>query len=382
MPLEVIWHAPVYDPSGYASCARDYIFALHEAGVKVKVQPVTFWSPIATPAVTGEKLALLKSLENTVVSSTCPRVNHFVPDLYKHLDPKRNEIGYTVFETSTIPSHWVDKMFRMAHILCPCNFNVETFENGGFNRNRMSVIPHIVDTNFWNSENYSPLDLTANGKLPKKEFYFLSIMDVTHRKGWDILLRAYLREFEGNDNVGLVFKGYFGGVSENHKKNLITRLQDFGKKLSLKKPPDIIFYGDILDQMDLPRLYKACNCSVSPHRGGGWELFCSESMAMGMPTIATGWSGNMEFMNKENSYLIDVLEFKTIDDEMTKITPNYKNQKWAEPSEANLRQLMRYVYENRNEAKQKGIIAREHLQKNFNKKVIADKLIEVIKRFS
>ncbi len=382
MSPQVIWHAPVYDPSGYASCARDYIFALHEAGVEVKVQPVTFWSPITTPAVSGAKYDLLKALEQTKVSDTCPRVWHMVPDLYKNLDMKRNEIGYTVFETSSIPENWVEKMYRMSHILCPCEFNIETFEKGGFNKNRMTVIPHIVNTEFWDPERYTALDLTANKRIPPKNYYFLSIMDVTHRKGWDILLRAYLREFEGVNDVGLVFKGYFGGVSANHKKNLIARLQDFGKKLGLRHPPDIIFYGDILDQNDLPRLYKSCDCAVSPHRGGGWELFCSEAMAMGLPTIATGWSGNMQFMNQENSYLIDVLDFRVINDEMTRITPNYKNQKWAEPSEAHLRQLMRHAYENQNEAKNRGVIARQYLQKNFNKHVIADKLIEVIQRFS
>jgi hypothetical protein len=120
MALEVIWHAPVYDPSGYASCARDYIFALHDAGVKVKVQPVTFWSPIAQPALSGERFELLKSLEHTEVSNTCPRVWHMVPDLYKKLDTNRNEIGYTVFETAGVPDNWIEKMNRMAHMLIPC----------------------------------------------------------------------------------------------------------------------------------------------------------------------------------------------------------------------------------------------------------------------
>lgn len=269
-PLEIVWHAPVYDPSGYASCARDYIFALHEAGVKVKVQPVTFWSPIATPAVTGEKLELLKSLENTEVSPTCPRVWHMVPDLYKKLDPKRPEIGYTVFETDGLPPNWLEPMNKMNEILVPCHFNLDTFENGGFNRNKMTVVPHVVDTEFLNPDNYTPIDFTANGILPKKDFYFLTVMDVTHRKGWDIMLRAYLREFAGDNNIGLVFKGYFGGVTENHKKNLITRLQDFCKKLRIQNPPDIIFYGDILDGVDIPRLYKGADCFLSSNRGEGW----------------------------------------------------------------------------------------------------------------
>jgi len=236
----------------------------------------------------------------------------------------------------------------------------------------MRVIPHIVDTDLFNPD-VTPLDIPI-----KKDFYFLVVMDVTHRKGWDILLRSYLREFKGNRDVGLVFKGYFGGVGEQQKRNLINKLRAFRDSLNIHNPPDIIFFGDIMDQIDMPRLYKACQCFVLPHRGEGWGLTLSQAMSMGMPTIGTGWSGNLEFMNKDNSYLIDVLEFREINDEMVKITPNYNGQKWAEPSELHLRSLMRTVYDNYEDAKKKGIQARQDMVNNFTWKPITDKIKEAL----
>ena len=49
----------------------------------------------------------------------------------------------------------------------------------------------------------------------------------------------------------------------------------------------------------------ACDCYVSLHRSEGFGLTMAEAMAIGKPVIATGYSGNLDFMNAENSYLVD-----------------------------------------------------------------------------
>jgi len=370
MSHEIIWYGPTYDPSGYSSCCREYIYALHNAGVKVKLAPVSFWSPITTSAVSGNEYKLLKEMENTEVSEYAPMTHHVVPDIYRIPNSsKRKHIGYTVFETDGLPPAWVPIMNKCSAIWTPTSFNKATFSVSGIPRERIAVIPHIVRTDKYDPDKVDPIKITI-----EREFYFLTIMDVTHRKGWDILLRAYLREFKGNRNVALVFKGYYGGVSEQHKKNLMSKLRKFRDELQIKNPPDVIFFGDILDNQDLPKLFKACHCYVSPARGEGWGLNSSDAMAMELPTILTGWSGFTEYANNDNAYLIDVLDYKEIGEEMEKITPNYRHQKWAEPSEAHLRQLMRRVYENYGEAKEKARKGRQDLIQNFSASVIANKI--------
>ena len=268
---EVIWHAPAYDPSGYATCARDYIFALHRLGVKIRYEPVRFWSPISVAAVSGKEMQILKSLETVQVSKSAPKVHHTVPDCYRRsMDKDRPNIGYTVFETDKVPPAWIPIMNNMAQIWVPCRFNLDTFKNGGFDSSKMRSIPHIVDTDRFDPSKYKPI------RIPhKREFYFLTVMDVTYRKGWDILIRAYTREFKGNRDVCLIFKGYFGGVTEQHKSNLYNRLCAFRNSLGVKNAPDMLFHGDILDLNELPRLYKAADCYVSSSRGEGWGL-CGE----------------------------------------------------------------------------------------------------------
>jgi tetratricopeptide (TPR) repeat protein len=76
-----------------------------------------------------------------------------------------------------------------------------------------------------------------------------------------------------------------------------------------------------------------------------------EAMAMGLPTIATRWSGNLEFMNDHNSYLVG---HHLVD------APQFfmRGQQWAEPSVRELRRAMRRVYEHRDEATATGRRAR------------------------
>jgi glycosyltransferase involved in cell wall biosynthesis len=377
MSKELIWFAPLYDPSGYANCARDYIFALHKLGAKVKAEPVTFWSPIKG-GLTEEQQELLKALEQTPVSSDASKVQHMVPDCYhkdRNFETRKMNIGYTVFETDRIPATWVKRMEMMGKIFVPTTFNLATFHRGGVPRGKMVKIPHIVNTEKLDPSKYEPMPVPDH---LRKEFYFLSILDFTKRKGWDILLRSYLREFRGNRDVGLIFKAYFGGVTDSHKQNLIKRLKAFKHNLGIKNPPDIIFFGEVMPDIQLYRLYKTAHCYVHCSRGEGWNLTASESMAMEMPVITTNWSGHLEFCKPEHSYLIDVLGFELADEEMIKISPNYTGQKWAIPSEEHLRKLMRHVYENYSEAKEKGRKGRKFLQENFSPEIIGRKILENI----
>lgn len=51
-------------------------------------------------------------------------------------------------------------------------------------------------------------------------------------------------------------------------------------------------------------LYASCDVFVSLHRSEGLGLGLMEAMALGKPVIATGWSGNMSYMNYRNSCLV------------------------------------------------------------------------------
>ena len=51
-------------------------------------------------------------------------------------------------------------------------------------------------------------------------------------------------------------------------------------------------------------MIASCDCYVSLHRSEGFGLTMAEAMYFGRPVIATGYSGNLDFMTEENSYLV------------------------------------------------------------------------------
>jgi hypothetical protein len=69
-------------------------------------------------------------------------------------------------------------------------------------------------------------------------------------------------------------------------------------------------------------------------------------MLLGKPTIATGYSGNVDFMTPQNSYLVDYARTTIAED----VPPYPKGCVWAEPSVEHAAALMRRVFEHRDEA--------------------------------
>src|SRR5436305_469366 len=118
--------------------------------------------------------------------------------------------------------------------------------------------------------------------------------------------------------------------------------------------PDIHVIDRSLTGDEKDALMAACDCYVSLHRSEGFGLTLAEAMAMGKPLIGTGYSGNVDFMNEDNSFLVDY--------EMTLVGPGCEiyppEAEWAEPSVGHAAELMRRVYERPDVAARIGARAR------------------------
>ena len=114
-------------------------------------------------------------------------------------------------------------------------------------------------------------------------------------------------------------------------------------------------------------LTAASDAYVSLHRSEGVGLTLGDAMALGKPVIATGWSGNMDFMNVGNSYPVRY--------ELTELLENagpYRaGDVWAEPSIEHAAELMRRVLENPREAAARGAAARREIAAGFSEDAVA-----------
>jgi glycosyltransferase involved in cell wall biosynthesis len=67
---------------------------------------------------------------------------------------------------------------------------------------------------------------------------------------------------------------------------------------------DIVVIDDNYTPAQQSAYISSLNIAVSLHRSEGYGLFPLEAMAQGIPTIASGYSGNLAFMREQNSWLV------------------------------------------------------------------------------
>ena len=69
----------------------------------------------------------------------------------------------------------------------------------------------------------------------------------------------------------------------------------------------------------------ACDALVAPSRGEGFGLPLAEAMFSGLPVVATGYGGHMDFCDADNTYLVDY-SFARAETHF-----GLPNSMWAEP---------------------------------------------------
>jgi SAM-dependent methyltransferase len=109
-------------------------------------------------------------------------------------------------------------------------------------------------------------------------------------------------------------------------------------------------------------LLAACDVFVSLHRSEGLGLLMAEAMANGKPVIATGYSGNTEFMTTSNSFLVGYELVELAED----FGPYRAGQRWAEPSIDEAARFMRQLYDDRELGPARGRLAQHHIEQNFS----------------
>ena len=184
-PADIVLSAPIFDRSGFADEVRTLAIALDRAGIAVHVNPM-FWSGWTTPLSSGvaeriERLIPARAPERYVhVVHGAPGREHYQPQAVLN-------IARVMFETLSIPPHWVAECNAMDEVWVPSTFNVETFAAAGVDRGRLHVIPEAIDL-----ELYDPRRPALRLPAFDGRFVFLSVFGWGRRKGWDEIGRAHV----------------------------------------------------------------------------------------------------------------------------------------------------------------------------------------------
>lgn len=333
--MNVCYHGPLLDYSGYGEANRHAVAALDAAGVTVIAKSVSYALESSDFGALGE---LMMKLQNNTADYKI-KILHTTPEQYhKFMEPDKYHIGHFFWETDKVPIDFVNGLNLMDEIWTGSEANAEAIKRGGCGK-PVYIYPQAIETEREWPEPYQ-ID-NFDGHL------FYSIFEWTDRKNPLGLLDAYWREFQNDENVGLLIKTYFRNFTIQNKRMIRQAIAKAKAKSGLEKFPPVFVYMDLMDRRHIMRLHKTGHCYVTPHRGEGWGLPIVEAVLAGNDVITTAYGGVSEWLQRANAAAC-------LDYEMVPLTGMDHSrawydgdQKWADPRVDQLRTSMRWSYEKR-----------------------------------
>ncbi|MEO3947748.1 glycosyltransferase family 4 protein [Gorillibacterium sp. CAU 1737] len=349
----VFWKGPVKQPTGYGEASRHYVQALRKQGVPVRITQAGLSSPAGEGARKGSGKSVL--------------VYHHPPHSIR-LGKARNHydrlVLNTVWETSRLPRAWVSAINRFDAVCVPSRQNQQAFRESGV-KVPIYLVPHGVDAARYRTK-ASPLSLPG----VKGKFVFLSVFTFQHRKNPETLLRAYWEEFRAGDPVVLIIKT--SGFGRDDETSIRRKIEAYRSRLGIR-PQDaakVLVMGQRLSEQGLQALYARANAFVLPTRGEGVGLPFLEALASGVPVIATGWGGHLDFLHEGNGFLVNhTLQPPSRSmNSPHALAPRFRGlfahsgQRWAEPDLAHLRKQMRKAFRSKRLCRAKGARGKADMQ--------------------
>jgi glycosyltransferase involved in cell wall biosynthesis len=336
---KVIFKGPVLTQSGYGVHARQvarWLLSKNDIDVKFVVTP---WGD--TPWILNRSHCdglVGKIMERTASPDYKADVS-FQLQLPNEWDSKLCpiNIGITAaVETDLANPDWVADSNKMSCIVLPSNHSLKSLENAG----TLTVESHVIPESF-SDDIVKNDDKTIDLSHVKTSFNFLLFGQMTgnnpfnDRKNLLFTIKWICEVFEKDNDVGIIIKTNAGRNTKIDRNIVLRNLEVLLKEVRPRSenPKVYLLHGDMSDS-DVAALYKhqKVKALVSLTRGEGYGLPILEAAAAGLPVIATGWSGHLDFMKHT--------KFVSIDHKLTQIHPSrvddkifMKNSKWAEPIE-------------------------------------------------
>ncbi|HYB23044.1 MAG TPA: glycosyltransferase [Solirubrobacteraceae bacterium] len=329
---------------GLGAAARAYVQALDAAGVAVSTVSVPLHHlalPVELEAQYGRH-GFVDRVHHGAHAFEIVAVNaDELPDFVERLGPgyfQGPRIGIWGWETNTIPDRWQRAFALVDEIWVYSRFMAENI--GAVAPVPVIALPPPVEPP---TREATPLRLGV-----EDGFLFLFVFDylsTIQRKNPVGLIEAFKRAFAPGEGPRLLIKTINAPLRPLAEEEVLWAAH--GR-------PDVHVVDRSLTGEELAGVMAACDCYVSLHRSEGFGLTMAEAMAIGKPVIATGYSGNVDFMNAENSLLVDYT--------MGRVGPDCEiyppEGEWAQPSVEHAARLMRRVYEDRDGAARLGARAR------------------------
>lgn len=225
----------------------------------------------------------------------------------------RYRIAYWAYELPRVPKHWVRASWAFHEIWVPSRFVADAITASGV-KTPVRVMPHPVAVGLLPSIRRpadNSLTVLAMGDLKSS----------VSRKNLLGAIDIYKLTFPQESSAAkLILKVQSEDTHARFQSAVCAAASGRG---------DIAVLSERLTDEEVGWLIAGADVFLSPHRSEGYGLAIAEALLAGVPALATGWSGNMDFMEALPELLIAYTLSPVSDDSgIYKIA----GAEWAEPS--------------------------------------------------
>jgi hypothetical protein len=327
MKPTLVFQGPIFTRSGYGDHCRDLMKSLRKMDkYDIKIIPLR-WGNTPQNQVSGQD-EFGRWMLDRVIGEIGQKPDIFMQvSVANEFEPKGHyNIGVTAgVETTIAPKDFIDGSNKMDLIIVPSNFTKQNLGGTVYQQKDQAtgqivgeiktatpieVLLEGVDTEIFSKG--SGKDVLAN---VKEDFNFLIVGHWLKgslgqdRKDIGMAIKTFATVFQylpKDKRPGLIVKTSHAGFSVIDREATREKIDGVIKSFGDKCPSIYLLHGD-MEESDMSNLYHhpKVKAMISFTKGEGYGRPMAEFTLTGKPIIASGWSGQMDFLPVEHSVLLE-----------------------------------------------------------------------------